>query len=332
MEYLQAFIPGRVPSVLDFGLNVLGTFVGAQLSARLASWRGPGLDGILAPEPRARVGVMAFGTWAAAQLFPFVPSADIGYLRTDLRPFARVLRGEASFSWTDAAIYALSALCLSSILGESLSPRRKLRRLVPLLLLGILLAKIPIVTRELCLEAFLGAAFGLAVSRWVGPSGLNLSVRWGPTPSASRSATRFARATLGGVAPFLAAAGAFVLQELRADAMAPTLSPMNWIPLRVHLTDERIGAADILRGAWPFVALAFVASGWRWLSARGAVFGGGGLVFLFALALEWIQSYLPGRYPDVTDALLALGAWVVAWYEISTRRTSRPRTSPSPPP
>jgi VanZ family protein len=307
MEYLQAFIPGRVPSVLDSGLNVVGAFLGAQLPARIASWhRHHGLGGVLGPDPRARVGILAFGIWAAAQLFPFLPSADFGYLRAELRPIARVLRGEAPFSWTDAVVYGLSALCLASILGESLSPRRKLRRLVPLLLLGTLLAKIPIFTRELSLEAFLGAAVGLAVWRWAGTS--------------------------SGVAPFLAAAGAFVLQELRADALAPTLSPMNWIPLRTHLTDERIGAADILQGAWPFVALAFVASGWHWLSTRSAVLRGGGLVFLFAVALEWLQSYLPGRYPDVTDALVALGAWIVAWYEISTRRTSRPRTSPSPPP
>jgi hypothetical protein len=160
-----------------------------------------------------------------------------------------------------------------------------------------LLAKIPIATRELSLEAFLGAGLGVVLSRWT--------------------------ATSSGIVPFLAAAGAFTLQELRVEPLATMLSPMNWIPLRIHLTDERIGGADILMGAWPFVALAFVASGWQWRSTRTAVLWGAALVFLFALAVEEVQSHLPGRSPDVTDALVAFGAWIAAWYEISTRRASR---------
>jgi hypothetical protein len=118
--------------------------------------------------------------------------------------------------------------------------------------------------------------------------------------------------------PFLATAGAFVIDELRSGGGGPgALLPFNWSPFRNHLTNEMIGAADILSGAWPFLALAFVVSGSRSIDPRRAAAIGGFLVFTAVMALEWVQQFLPRRSPDVTDALIALGAWLLAWWGIS---------------
>ena len=294
IEYFQAYLPGRVPSFLDWGLNSAGTLLGAALASRLSRVHFPGAKGFLAPGPRARLGLLAAGTWAAAQLLPFVPSADVGYIREGLRPVWHVLRGQASFSFAQASVYALSALALSRILAECLRPDRRSRLLVPLVFFAVLLAKVPIITRQLSLEALAGALAGLAVSRRLG----------GSKPV--------------GTVTFLAAAGAFVVEELRSEsAGSGALLPFNWIPFRNHLTSELVGGADILSGAWPFLALAFVVSGWRAIEPRRAAVVGAVLVFSGAMALEWAQQYIPGRSPDVTDALIAVCAWLLAWLGIS---------------
>jgi len=290
IEYLQAYLPGRVPSVMDWGLNGAGTLLGAGLASRLR--RIPVLDAeaFLAAGPRTRLGLAAVGTWIAAQLFPFVPSTDIDYLREGLRPVWHVLRGQASFSFAQASVYALAALSLSGILAQCLRPNRRSRLLVPLVFVAVLLAKVPIITRQLSLEALLGALLGLAISG------------------------RLSHSKPSGAVPFLAAAGAFVVEELRSEAgAAGALLAFNWVPLRNHLRSELIGAADILSGTWPFLALAFVVSGWSAFEPRRAALVGAVLVFSGVMALEWVQQFLPGRSPDVTDALIAVAAWLLPW-------------------
>jgi hypothetical protein len=72
-----------------------------------------------------------------------------------------------------------------------------------------------------------------------------------------------------------------------------------------------IGAADILATAWPFLAVAYVASARRESASRLTVLGGAAAIFDLAMALEWAQSFLPGRTPDITDALVAAGAFLL---------------------
>ena len=306
IEYLQAYLPGRVPSVLDWGLNSAGTLLGAELASRLGRIRWHDAELVLAAGPRARLGLVAVGTWVAAQLFPFVPSVDIDYLREGLRPVWHILRGQTSFSFAQASVYALATLSLSGILAQCLRPSLLSRLLVPLVFFAVLLAKVPIITRQLSLEALVGALVGLAIA-------------W-----------RLSDSKPEGTIPFLAAAGAFVAEELRSEGVGSgALLPFNWIPFRNHLTNELVGASDILSGAWPFLALAFVVSGWRSIGPRRAALGGAVAVFSGAMALEWVQRFLPGRSPDVTDALIALCAWLLPWFGINgSGRASSPRPAP----
>jgi hypothetical protein len=306
IECLQAYLPGRVPSILDWGLNSAGTLLGAELASRWGSVRWRGADALFASGTRARLGLTAVGTWVGAQLFPFVPSADVSNLRAGLRPAWHVLTGQASFSVAQATVYALAALSLSSILPQCLNPHRRSRVLVPLFFVAVLLAKVPIVTRQLSLEALFGVLLGLALS-------------W--RLSASRPE---------GMVTFLGALGAFVLEELRSGPLGSgAQAAFNWIPFRNHLTNEIVGASDILSGAWPFLALAYVVSGWPWFAWRRAALGGAALVFSGAMFLEWVQRLLPGRSPDVTDALIAVAAWLLAWYGVSgSGRASSPRPAP----
>jgi VanZ family protein len=306
IECLQAYLPGRVPSLLDWCLNSAGTLLGASLGSRAAGIQWRGTEGTLVAGPRARLGLAAVGTWVGAQLFPFVPSADVDHIKDGLRPLWYVLRGQTSFSWPQASVYALAILSLSVILFQCLRPSSRGRLSVPLFFAAVLVAKVPILTRQLSLEAIVGALAGLAVA-------------WRLSDSGTR-----------GAVPFLAAAGAFVVDELRSGGGGPgALHPFNWSPFRNHLTNELIGAADILSGAWPFLALAFVVSGRRSIDPRRAAAIGGVLVFAAVMALEWVQQLLPGRSPDVTDALIALCAWLLAFFAFSGSGPS-PARRPAP--
>ena len=93
-----------------------------------------------------------------------------------------------------------------------------------------------------------------------------------------------------------------------------TKDRFNWIPFRMHITHTLIGLGDILTGLWPFVSLCYIAM--RTMRNRSNWVGivGGFIVFLVLFTLEWRQQYVPGRYADITDAILAWLAWVTAWY------------------
>lgn len=307
IEYLQAYLPGRVPSVLDWCLNGAGTLLGAELAYRTARIRWPRAEGALEPGPRTRLGLLAVATWVGAQLFPFVPSADIDYLREGLRPVWHVLSGQARFSWPQTSVYALAILSLSVILLQCLRPTRRSRPFVALFFAAVLVAKVPIITRQLSLEAMVGALIGLAIA-------------WRLYDSKPPR----------GTVPFLAATGAFVIEELRSGGGGPeAFLPFNWSPFRNHLTSELVGAADILAGAWPFFALAFVVSGRPGMEPRRAAAAGAVLVFSGVMALEWVQRFVPGRSPDVTDALIAVCAWLLAWWGINgSAGASDPRPGP----
>ncbi len=305
IECGQAYLPGRVPSVLDFGLNSAGTLLGAAVASRFRRIPIHTVDAVLESGPRARLGLLAVATWAAYQLFPFVPSVDVDSLKEGLRPLWQVIRGQTTFSIAQAAVYTLAVLALSSILTRCLRPHPRYRVLVPAAFFAVLLAKVPIVSRQLSLEALMGSLVGLAVSR------------------------RLADSESSGTVPFFAAAGAFVVEELRSERGAAAVHSFNWIPLRNNLENELIGAADILAAAWPFLAMAYAASGFSRRAPRLAAFGGAVAVFTQVLALEWVQRSLPGRTPDVTDALIAACAWLLGWlYLNGSGYGSGPRPDP----
>ena len=113
----------RVPSFHDWGWNTLGTFSGAVVHRQLAAlgpWIRRTATVLVDDGPVPRLAVAVVGVWAAGQLFPFVPSPDVGNLRAGLRPVWHVLRGSASFEPSRGLGYALAILGLWIILSSAL--------------------------------------------------------------------------------------------------------------------------------------------------------------------------------------------------------------------
>ena len=92
LEYLQAHLPGRVPSVADVILNTSGGFAGALLALgmRPDTAVGEKLYRIryryIHPGPLANLGLLALCLWTLSQLSPLIPSIDLGNLRDRLKP------------------------------------------------------------------------------------------------------------------------------------------------------------------------------------------------------------------------------------------------------
>ena len=98
-----------------------------------------------------------------------------------------------------------------------------------------------------------------------------------------------------------------------SGAIAGNPSTFNWIPFRSHLSNNITGLIDILGNLWPFVALNYLAWAAKFRSQGILIVTGALAIFLLMFGLEWYQQYQPGRSPDITDAIIAMLAWIAPW-------------------
>lgn len=101
IETFQSHLPQRVPSLSDFILNTSGSLLGALLVGLLNprgrlytlahAWRVRSFQ----PGNEANLVLAALFGWSLSQLSPFVPSIDVGSIRSGLRhlqPYSRTRR------------------------------------------------------------------------------------------------------------------------------------------------------------------------------------------------------------------------------------------------
>ena len=297
VEFVQQFLPARVSSLVDLLMNSTGTLVGAVLGAALHVDSGP--TAMLLRWRRhwfrsgrlSDVGLLAIGFWMLSQLSPLVPSLDMGELRHGLAPLWNTLLNPATFDVAQCSVYALNVAGLGLLAGTLAVPGRPVTRLFAILVLIVLFYKIPVVSRQLSLEALAGASVGLLLA----------------------SAVRLIRGQFSAWIAVLLILAGFAVDQMRANPDG-LFHRFTWIPFSAHLEHPLVGMASILESLWPATALACLvrrASGERHRSLLAA--GGGLFVALTAFALEWHQQHVQGRVGDITTVLLMLGAWVAVW-------------------
>ncbi|MGF1616071.1 MAG: VanZ family protein [Gammaproteobacteria bacterium] len=298
LEYLQAYLPNRVPSLLDIGLNTLGSLTGALIAAGL---RADGAIGCrlqtlrneyVEPGALGLLGGFVALLWALSQLSPLVPSLDVGNLRDGLKLLWHTLNGRSPFEVVKATLYALQVTGLGVVASTALQSTQHRSWLFAGFVLAILSLKVPVVGQQLSLEALAGAGLGLLVTHRLN----------GASPGLRHSVGALALLSAVGLAALRPGAG--TLLETTA---------FNWIPFRLHLANSVIGLMDLTAGIWPFVALAYLALRSEPRSLPLSSVSGALGVFGFVFVLEWCQRALPGRSPDITDALIALAAWTIPW-------------------
>ena len=301
LEILQSALPSRVPSRLDWLANSLGGSAGAMValvfdprtpvSRRLLDLR----DTWFMPGPLVNLALTILGLWALTQLAPFVPSLDWDNIKTGLKPLGNTLRQPETFRSLAALETGLTLAALGYM--TLLVARRPAAWLFVLFSLSVLILKVPIVGRQLTLEALVG--WGVAAS-------ILLMLR-----------PRMGVGTLAGASMCLLTA--YALTQFEPGGGNSTYS-INWIPFQGQV-GTLAGMSDILETLWPFLALAWVGrllTPWRW---RRTVWAAGGLLLMaMAMGIEWMQQSIPGRYPDITDVLLAGLGWTIPWLITDTSR------------
>ncbi|GAB1384975.1 VanZ family protein [Melaminivora sp.] len=260
MEYLQIFLPRRVPSNLDWLLNSAGTLAGAWLAA-LLEWLG-----VLARwsrfrarwfTPQARGALVLLALWPWALLFPAALPLGLGQVWQRLEEgLAELLQGTPFLDW----------LPLRQAPLEPLSRASELLVVALGLLAPSLLGYC--VMRQKWRRAVLSAsvlAIGVAVTA------LSASLSWGPT----HAWEWLTPATQAGLLLGLAAALALVALPRRACAallllvLMLHLNLLNDAPLDAYFAQTLqaweqgrfirfYGLGQWLGWLWPYVALAYV--------------------------------------------------------------------------
>lgn len=294
VEVLQLFLPARVSSMGDIALNAAGSLIGAVIAWNLKEQVTMGRQirslrhAWFLSGAATDAGLAAIGLWALSQLVPLVPSFDVGNLKQGLRPLWYTLRDPAIFRPLDAAVYAFSIGGLG-VIATIISREKKFAPVFwGMFAATVLLLKVPIVGRQLSLEAISGLVVGLALLFFARklPSRL-------PVAAAS-----------------LMVLGGFIVSELSPASNAAATYPFNWVPFAGHMTNV-MGLAGILEGIWPFTALAFLT--WEMHTSQSLIATTTGGVFLLALvfALEWSQQSISGRHGDITAPVLAGIGWIL---------------------
>jgi len=298
MEVLQAFLPQRVSSVYDLALNVFSTTVGAVTGVSLYSSTALGryLHALRLKHCRddieANIGLVVLALWAASNLMPFIPSLDVGQIKSGFKPVWQVLRLAQPLDIADATGYLCAVLVIAAVAHRVWRPLpgRVLKTLA--FVFGVLLLKGFIVSRNASLEALLGATAGLALFRLL-----------------QRLETIVAR-TLALIAlPVM-----LLVNGLQpSNSAVGTLYAFNWVPFRGHLQHTLTGVQDLAGDIWPYAAFAFLLIALLRNQRRFALPLGLVVVTGVAFFIEWRQQYIPDRLGDITDVVIAATAYLAPW-------------------
>lgn len=311
VEATQTHLPQRVPAISDVVMNTLGTFAGALM----AHWIRPGSLAArlwtrfrsqrFQPGPLNTLALAAVGLWVLSQTAPLVPSFDLGNIRDGLKPLARTLAAPETLNAAKCLATLLAIAGLAVLTKTVALPRQRLAGPFFVFVLAVLLAKIPIVTRQISLEALLAVCAGV-------PLGFSLARLW-----------RAGRPVL---------ALALILMALVLTETTPGTGAahrFNWTPFAAHLENSLTGAVAILEMIWPYFALA-VASRLAWpeagLTRRLATVAA---CAALSFALEWFQQTLPGRSPDITAVLIATCSAAFVLLQRHQADTAPPNVSPA---
>lgn len=104
---------------------------------------------------------------------------------------------------------------------------------------------------------------------------------------------------------------AFIVDELRPDITAADLYDFNWIPFCSQMTENVSGIGSIFDGLWPFAAIGFFAVAHVSPGRKIHALSSGLFVASAVFALEYAQTFIAGRYPDITTVILAVVGWSI---------------------
>lgn len=301
MESIQLFLPARSSSLVDLLLNMLSTLLGAlayywlRENAGFGKWLREWQQGYVCEGRTADIGLMLFAAWVGTQLAPFVPSLDVGDVKNGLKPLWLTLHDFSRFNCYRMATYALNIVSLGAALLLIMNHRCRVVFSLAVSCGMVLCFKIFVAGRQLSLEALAGLGFAV---------GLLLFLQRLPRGGLFLS---------GGISVALA----YIADELRPDmSQAVAFHAFNWVPFSSQMGENVSGIGSILEGIWPFSMLGFFVISYFGHGRKMLVVTTGAALAVAVFALEYAQTSILGRYPDITSVILAITGWIIPWLMI----------------
>lgn len=267
VEALQTYEAHRIPSAMDWLCNTCGAALGAACGLLYQNR----IEGALGQAKRrsAAAGILLAATFVAAQLYPFLPAIT----RSRIGPALRQLLA-SHLSWVEvlagAAAWFTFALAVRAIWGR-----------LPWPWLALCMTAIPV---------------RLAISgRGPGKSDFVAAVvALGLWIVVSDPFRHGAACLLMGLA--------IVLRELSPFRFPGPEHGFSWMPFEASLSGEQTRSTIVvLRKLFEYGSMVWL------LGAGRCVYLRAGLGLAIALLLmEAAQRWMPGRSPELTDAILAL--------------------------
>ena len=284
IEMLQLFDDSRQCSLADVASNVAGAAVGIAAGAlyRVKFQR------LLAPRGRASPlrpsgALLLLACWLGYQFFPLFPV----WGRTNLVNRMAALKTVSAVSPVDTLVVFAEWLAVACLL-ESI--RKTMLKTKPNGVLALLLLLVParllIASRTLAWSDIVGAA--AAYAAW-----LCLPRLW-----------------MRRVAPVLLA-GALILGELSPFHFAAQngAHAFNWVPFRGSFSSTwQDGFVVLFRKSFWYGSVL-----WLWRASGRSLAWTTAVAAAALFLLERVQVFLPGRTPEVTDAVLAVLMGVLLW-------------------
>ncbi|MBI3772158.1 MAG: VanZ family protein [Gammaproteobacteria bacterium] len=305
LEILQLMLPERIASLFDAFLNISGALCGAIIATVFSrrSFVGQSLRRFYKKHfvftPASTVGLSALTLWALSIIVPTLPILLYGLYRQTLPEMGLDLAwGELNI--TQTAIISLQIIALG-LLASTLPQRQLISGILFTTIASIaILLNIALKTHAITLTELGGSISGII--------GVFLILGFGKRPKL--------------VITTVCLVVAYALKQSQPGPLVTdSLYAFNWIPFKGQ-TDLR-GIINFLEEAWIFAAIAYCAAAtWRgrslWLPSITGVIAIGFLAF----SLEWKQQFTAGRYPDITDILVVVGAWLTAWLYLRLGKSS----------
>lgn len=284
IEITQFFDTGRITTLTDLYPNVAGTLFGALLALPLTRWLDQRVD---INSPARQIAALLLLSFLAYRLFPYVPTLDLHSYWRAIKPVVI----HPSVHGFDVASYAIIWAVVAALLAD-LFGRGRSRWLIVAAMLAVLSAKIIITHNRLSLSELI--ALPIAIVAW-------------------QLLSNMRRAWAGGVLAVL----------LALVILGDRLLPFDWQPIGHEF--GWVPFFSILHGSMAAntQALAdkvFLYSSLVWMMTvagmRHAAAGALAAAGLFASSM--LETHLPGRSAEITDAVIVLGAsTVLAWLSAS---------------
>ncbi|MGE3957968.1 MAG: VanZ family protein [Vicinamibacterales bacterium] len=303
VEVLQLFTADRTASLTDLAANSSGAGGGA-----VAAWllRGTALRLL---RQLARAGFLETGTFYPVLVYgallgvaawePFDVTLDVGSVAHKVRLF---LDDPWQFRGVDdEGLAVLQSALLAGALSSYLSARGRPSAAVSAAALGALLG------------VALEGSQALIEARQPGLADALVRVAGACAGAAAWTLTRRGRHGLL-AATALGTTLAAAMQLLSPFTLADHYQRVQWVPFLNYYTNTSVDTVShAIELLLLFLPLGFVTGGTD-RSRRGALRLAVAIALLVAVPLEFAQGWIRGRFPDVTDVVLAVaGAWGGAW-------------------